>query len=95
MLAAKKSAAQIGLELNRNAEAVYARVQRLRLKSKSPHDRLSGLSFSRRSAAQTMAFGLSNALTVGKRIAQEEPSGDRPPRLFFNRTARERLSTAR
>jgi IS30 family transposase len=54
MLAAKKSAAQIGLELNRNAEAVYARVQRLRLKSKSPHDRLSGLSFSRRSAAQTM-----------------------------------------
>ena len=50
MLAAKKSAAQIGLELNRNAEAVYARVQRLRLKSKSPHDRLSGLSFSRRSA---------------------------------------------
>jgi hypothetical protein len=54
MLAAKKSAAQIGLELNRNAEAVYARVQRLRLKSKSPHDRLSSISFSRRSAAQTM-----------------------------------------
>jgi IS30 family transposase len=59
MLAADKSAAQIGLELNRNAEAVYARVQRLRLKSKSSQDELSGLSFSRRSAAQTMADFLS------------------------------------
>jgi hypothetical protein len=50
MLAANKSAAQIGLELNRNAEAVYARVQRLSLKSRSPQDELTGLSFSRRSA---------------------------------------------
>jgi IS30 family transposase len=36
MLAAKKSAAQIGLRLDRRAEAVYARVQRLRVKSKLP-----------------------------------------------------------
>jgi IS30 family transposase len=56
MLAAKKSAAQIGLELNRNAEAVYARVQRLRLKGKLPQE---GLSFSRRSAAQIVADFLS------------------------------------
>jgi IS30 family transposase len=47
MLATNKSAAQIGLELNRKPEAVYARVQRLRLKSNSPQDGLSGLSFSR------------------------------------------------
>jgi IS30 family transposase len=52
MLAAKKSAAQIGLKLDRHAEAVYARVQRLRLKRKLPQE---GLSFSRRSATQIMA----------------------------------------
>lgn len=49
MLAAKKSAAEIGLKLDRHAEAVYARVQRLRLKGKLPQE---GLSFSKKSAAQ-------------------------------------------
>jgi IS30 family transposase len=38
MLAAKKSAAQIGLELDRHAGAVYARIQRWRVKGKSPHE---------------------------------------------------------
>jgi IS30 family transposase len=56
MLAAKKSAAQIGVKLDRHAEAVYARVQRLRLKGKLPQE---GLSFSRRSAAQIVADFLS------------------------------------
>ena len=48
MLAARKTAAQIGLKLDRREQAVYARVQRLRLKGKLPQI---GLSFSRRSAA--------------------------------------------
>jgi IS30 family transposase len=34
MLRAKQTAAQIGSKLDRHAEAVYARVQRLTLKSK-------------------------------------------------------------
>ena len=50
MLATKKSAAEIGLKLDRHAKAVYARVQRLRLKSKLPQE---GLSFSRRQAAKS------------------------------------------
>ena len=56
MLEAKKSAAEIGVKLNRREEAVYARVQRLRLKGKLPQE---GLSFSRRSAAQIVADFLS------------------------------------
>jgi hypothetical protein len=47
MLGAKKSAAEIGLRLDRREEAVYARVQRLRLKRLLPE----GLSFSRRTSA--------------------------------------------
>jgi hypothetical protein len=43
MLGAKRSAAEIGLRLGRQEEAVYARVQRLRLKGLLPE----GLSFSR------------------------------------------------
>jgi hypothetical protein len=52
MLGTKKSAAEIGLKLDRHAEAVYARVQRLRLKSKLPQE---GLSFSRRRTAKSTA----------------------------------------
>src|ERR1700722_18239966 len=48
MLADRKTAAQIGLKLDRREQAVYARVQRLRLKGKLPQH---GLSFSRRSVA--------------------------------------------
>jgi len=59
MLAAKKSAAEIGTKLERNEQAVYARVQRLRLKGQLPQQ---GLSFSRRSAAPTMAVSF---LSVG------------------------------
>jgi IS30 family transposase len=47
MLAAKKTAAEIGSKLDRHEEAVYARVQRLRLKNRLPQD---GLSFSRQTA---------------------------------------------
>jgi hypothetical protein len=47
MLGTKKSAAEIGLRLDRREEAVYARVQRLRLKRLLPE----GLSFSRRTSA--------------------------------------------
>jgi hypothetical protein len=47
MLGAKKSAAEIGLRLDRREEAVHARVQRLRLKRLLPER----LSFSRRTSA--------------------------------------------
>ena len=52
MLQAKKSAAEIGLKLSRREEAVYARVQRLRLKRLLPSE---GLSFSRRSPVRPTA----------------------------------------
>jgi IS30 family transposase len=61
MLEAKKSAAEIGMKLNRREEAVYARVQRLRLKRLLPSE---GLSFSRRSPSLTAAASFARPLSL-------------------------------
>jgi hypothetical protein len=61
MLEAKKSATEIGVKLNRRKEAVYARVQRLRLKRLLPSQ---GLSFSRRSPSASCGQSAANPFSL-------------------------------